>query len=81
MERTFSLSKHCYGMNRVTTKLEETQLTSICIRSESVQDSEANTLCAFAFVPILVYLSYIRRHYNENARAKCITELNEGAIY
>ena len=26
----------------------------ICIRDESVQNPEANTLCFFAFVPILV---------------------------
>lgn len=26
-------------------------------------------------------LSYIRRHYNENAQAKCIAEINEVAIY
>ena len=29
VERTLSLSKRCYGMNCITTKLEETQLTSI----------------------------------------------------
>lgn len=28
VERTFSLSKRCYGMSCITTKLEETQLTS-----------------------------------------------------
>lgn len=26
-------------------------------------------------------LSYIRRHYNENAQAKCIAEINEVAVY
>ena len=26
-------------------------------------------------------LSYIRRHYNENAQAKCMAEINEVAIY
>lgn len=26
-------------------------------------------------------LSYIRRHYNENAQAKCVAEINEVAIY
>ena len=31
VERTFSLSKRCYGMNCITTKLEETQLTSIAL--------------------------------------------------
>ena len=31
VERTFSLSKHCYGMNCIATKLEETQLTSIAL--------------------------------------------------
>ena len=31
VERTFSLSKHCYGMDCITTKLEETQLTSIAL--------------------------------------------------
>lgn len=31
VERSFSLSKRCYGMNRITTKLEETQLTSIAL--------------------------------------------------
>lgn len=30
-ERTFSLSKRCYGMSCITTKLEETQLTSIAL--------------------------------------------------
>lgn len=29
VERTFCFSKHCYGMNCITTKLKETQLTSI----------------------------------------------------
>lgn len=50
------MSKRCYGMNCVTTKLEETQLTFcriICIRGESVQDSETNTLCSFTSAPIL----------------------------
>lgn len=31
VERTFSLSKRCYGMDGITTKLEETQLTSIAL--------------------------------------------------
>lgn len=31
VERTFSLSKRCYGMGCITTKLEETQLTSIAL--------------------------------------------------
>ena len=56
VERTFSLSKRCYGMSCITTKLEETQLTLIALSvicDESVQDSEANTLCSFASVPIL----------------------------
>ena len=31
VERRFSLSKRCYGMSCITTKLEETQLTSIAL--------------------------------------------------
>ena len=31
VERTFSLDKRCYGMGLITTKLEETQLTSIAL--------------------------------------------------
>ena len=31
VERTFRLSKRCYGMSCITTKLEETQLTSIAL--------------------------------------------------
>ncbi len=31
VERTFSLSKRCYGMDCITTKLEETQLTSVAL--------------------------------------------------
>jgi IS5 family transposase len=31
VERSFSLSKRCYGMGCITTKLEETQLTSIAL--------------------------------------------------
>ena len=31
VESTFSLSKRCYGMSSITTKLEETQLTSIAL--------------------------------------------------
>ena len=31
VERTFSLSKRCYGMSCITTKLEETQLTSLAL--------------------------------------------------
>lgn len=31
VERTFSLSKRCYGMSCITTKLEKTQLTSIVL--------------------------------------------------
>lgn len=31
VERTFSLSKRCYGMDCITTKLEETQLASIAL--------------------------------------------------
>lgn len=31
VERRFSLSKRCYGMGCIVTKLEETQLTSIAL--------------------------------------------------
>jgi IS5 family transposase len=31
VERIFGLSKRCYGMNYITTKLEETQLSSIVL--------------------------------------------------
>ena len=31
VERTFSLSKRCYGTELIVTKLEETQLTSIAL--------------------------------------------------
>ena len=31
VERTFRLSKRCYGMDCITTKLEETHLTSIAL--------------------------------------------------
>ena len=31
VERAFSLDKCCYGMGLITTKLEETQLTSIAL--------------------------------------------------
>ena len=31
VERTFSLSKHCYGMGCITTKLKETQLASVAL--------------------------------------------------
>lgn len=31
MERSFSVSKRCYGMGCIVTKLEETQLTSIAL--------------------------------------------------
>lgn len=31
VERAFSLSKRCYGMNGITTELEETQLTSAAL--------------------------------------------------
>ena len=31
VERAFSLSKRCYGMGCITTKLEKTQLTSIAL--------------------------------------------------
>lgn len=31
VERTFSLDKRCYGMGLITTKLEETQLTSLAL--------------------------------------------------
>lgn len=31
VERAFSLNKRCYGMGLITTKLEETQLTSIAL--------------------------------------------------
>ena len=31
MERAFSVDKRCYGMGCITTKLQETQLTSIAL--------------------------------------------------
>ena len=31
VEREFSVDKRCYGMGRIVTKLEETQLTSIAL--------------------------------------------------
>lgn len=51
VECAFSLSKRCYGMSCITTKLEETQCI-ICICVESFHDSVANTLCLFASVSI-----------------------------
>lgn len=31
MEHRFSLTRHCYGMEKVMTRLEDTQLTSIAL--------------------------------------------------
>ena len=49
VERAFSLSKRCYGLGLIRTKLEETTpyfYCIICIRDESFQDSDTNTFCS-----------------------------------
>ena len=47
--RTFSLSKRCYGMSCITTKLEETQLTSIALSVfvTNLFRIQRRILCAF----------------------------------
>ena len=54
VERTFSLSKRCYGMSCITTKLEETQLTSIALSVfvTNLFRIQRRILCALASVPI-----------------------------
>ena len=44
-------------------------------------DSKNVYLVTLAGTDINDTLSYIRRHYNENAQAKCIAEINEVVIY
>ena len=56
VEHTSSLSKRCYGMSCITTKLEETQLTFIALsvfRDDFFPYLAVNTLRSFASVPIL----------------------------
>lgn len=48
VERVFSLSKRCYGMGLIVTKLKETQLTTIALSvfvTNRFKDSEADTFC------------------------------------
>lgn len=49
VERSFSLSKRCYGMSCITTKLEETQLTSIALSVfvTNLFRIQRRILCAF----------------------------------
>jgi hypothetical protein len=48
VERTFCVNKRRYGMDQIATKFEETYIYRIiCIRTDSFQDSEANTFCPF----------------------------------
>ena len=49
VERSFSLNKRCYGMNCITTKLEETQLTSIALSVfvTNLFRIQRRILCAF----------------------------------
>ena len=49
VERSFSLSKRCYGMGCITTKLEETQLTSIALSVfvTNLFRIQRRILCAF----------------------------------
>ena len=61
VERTFSLSKRCYGMDCITTKLEETQLTSIVLSVfvTNLFKIQKRILCA------LLYLLRIRGGYKK----------------
>lgn len=48
VERVFSLSKRCYGMGLIVTKLKETQLTTIALSvfvTNRFKDSDADTFC------------------------------------
>ena len=49
VERSFSLSKRCYGMGCIVTKLEETQLTSIALSVfvTNLFKIQERILCAF----------------------------------
>jgi hypothetical protein len=49
VERTFSISKRCYGMDQIVTKFEETQLTSIALSVFVLYLSRfsTNTFCSF----------------------------------
>lgn len=61
VERTFSLSKRCYGIDCITTKLEETQLTSIALSIFVTNHFkiQKRILCA------LLYLLRIWSRYNQ----------------
>lgn len=52
VERTFSLSKRCYGMDCITTKLEETQLTSIALSVfvTNLFKIQKRIFCAFLYL-------------------------------
>ena len=50
VERTFSLSKRCYGMSCITTKLEKTQLTSIALSVFVINLFKMQRRILFAFL-------------------------------
>lgn len=52
VERSFSLSKRCYGMGCITTKLEQTQLTSIALSVfvTNLFKIQKRILCAFLYL-------------------------------
>lgn len=52
VERSFSLSKRCYGMGCIVTKLEETQLTSIALSVfvTNLFKIQKRILCAFLYL-------------------------------
>lgn len=52
VERSFSLSKRCYGMGLIVTKLEETQLTSIALSVfvTNLFKIQRRILCAFIWL-------------------------------
>ena len=56
VERTFSLSKRCYGMDCITTKLEETQLTSIALSVFVMNLFKIQKRILCAFLPLFQFL-------------------------
>ena len=52
VERTFSVSKRCYGMDCITTKLKETQLTSIALSVfvTNLFKIQKRIFCAFLYL-------------------------------
>ena len=79
-ERAFSLSKRCYGMGLIVTKLEETQLTSIALSVFVTNLFKIQKRICFALLQpchiLDIKYTIFSLNYSSNSRPRCLAPLS-----